>query len=70
MRAPSFLPVIAAELSHVTKNSVIPTEAERSACPERSRREAQWRDLFLCFSDKKRSLDYAAPWAASLGMTE
>ena len=62
MRAPSFLPVIAAELSHVTKNSVIPTEAERS--------EAQWRDLFLCFSDKKRSLDYAAPWAASLGMTE
>ena len=44
------------------KNSVIPTGAERS--------EAQWRDLFLCFGDKKRSLDYAARWAASLGMTE
>ena len=42
--------------------SVIPTEAERS--------EAQWRDLFCCFGDKMRSLDYAAPWAASLGMTE
>jgi len=42
--------------------SVIPTEAERS--------EAQWRDLFCCFGDKTRSLDYAAPWAASLGMTE
>jgi hypothetical protein len=49
-------------LSHLTKNSVIPTGAERS--------EAQWRDLFCCFGDKKRSLDYAARWAASLGMTE
>jgi hypothetical protein len=53
----------------LTKNSVIPTGAERS--------EAQWRDLFCCFGDKKRSLDYAAPFdfargklAASLGMTE
>ena len=46
----------------MTKNSVIPTGAERS--------EAQWRDLFCCLGDKKRSLGYAAPWAASLGMTE
>jgi hypothetical protein len=59
-----------AGLSHMVKNSVIPTGAERSACPERSRREAQWRDLFLCFDDKRRSLDDAALWAASLGMTE
>jgi hypothetical protein len=44
------------------KTSVIPTGAERS--------EAQWRDLFCCLDDKKRSLGYAAPWAASLGMTE
>ena len=41
--------------------SVIPTGAERS--------EAQWRDLFCCLADKTRSLGYAAPWAASLGMT-
>jgi hypothetical protein len=45
----------------VAKNSVIPTEAERS--------EAQRRDLFCCLQDKRRSLDYAARWAASLGMT-
>ena len=52
----------------MTKNSVIPTEAERS--------EAQRRDLFCCLGDKKRSLGYAAPLdfargklAASLGMT-
>jgi hypothetical protein len=45
----------------VTKNSVIPTGAERS--------EAQWRDLFWRLGDKKRSLGYAALWAASLGMT-
>ncbi len=57
-----FLSPARAGLSHLTKNSVIPTEAERS--------EAQWRDLFCCFGDKKRSLDYAARWAASLGMTE
>ena len=44
------------------KNSVIPTGAERS--------EAQWRDLFCCLGNKKRSLGYAARWAASLGMTE
>ena len=44
------------------KTSVIPTGAERS--------EAQRRDLFCCFGNKKRSLDYAALWAASLGMTE
>jgi hypothetical protein len=44
------------------KTSVIPTGAERS--------EAQWRDLFSCLGDKKRSLDYAALRAASLGMTE
>jgi hypothetical protein len=49
-------------LLHVAKNSVIPTEAERS--------EAQRRDLFYCLRDKMRSLDYAARWAASLGMTE
>ena len=46
----------------MTKNPVIPTGAERS--------EAQWRDLLLCFGGKRRSLDYAARWAASLGMTE
>jgi len=27
------------------------------------------RDLFCCLGDKRRSLDYAARWAASLGMT-
>jgi hypothetical protein len=42
----------------MTKNFVIPTGAERS--------EAQWRDLFCGFSDKRRSLDYAAP-STSLG---
>jgi len=57
-----FLSPARAGLLDLTKNSVIPTEAERS--------EAQWRDLFCCFGDKKRSLDYAARWAASLGMTE
>ena len=36
--------------------------------PDRS--EAEWRDLFCCLCDKRRSLDYAAPWAASLGMTD
>jgi hypothetical protein len=46
----------------MAKTSVIPTGAERS--------EAQWRDLFWCLGSKKRSLDYAALWAASLGMTE
>ena len=40
--------------SHMTKNTVIPTGAERS--------EAQWRDLFSCLGDKRRSLDYAARW--------
>ena len=54
--------------SHATKNSVI-AGAERSACPERSRTEAKWRDLLCCLGDKRRSLDYAARWAASLGMT-
>jgi hypothetical protein len=40
-------------------------------CKERhpDRSEAEWRDLFCRSVDKKRSLDYAAPWAASLGMT-
>jgi len=33
-------------------------------------REAQRRDLFCCLRAKRRSLDYAARWAASLGMTE
>jgi hypothetical protein len=51
-----------AGLSHLTKNFVIPTGAERS--------EAQRRDLFCCLGDKKRSLDYATRWAASLGMTD
>jgi hypothetical protein len=46
----------------MTKKSVIPTGAERS--------EVQWRDLFCHFGDKRRSFDCAAPWAASLGMTE
>jgi hypothetical protein len=41
---------------------VIPTGTERS--------EVERRDLFLCPGDKKRSLDYAALWAASLGITE
>jgi hypothetical protein len=50
------------QVSHPTKNTVIPTGAERS--------EAERRDLFCCFNDKRRSLDYAARWAASLGMTE
>ena len=52
----------------MTKTPVIPTGAERS--------EAQWRDLFCCLGNMKRSLDYAAPLdfargrlAASLGMT-
>ena len=58
----SFASPAKAGLSHLTKNSVIPTGAERS--------EAQWRDLFCCFGDKKRSLDCAARWAASLGMTD
>jgi hypothetical protein len=40
---------------------VIPAGAERS--------EAEWRDLFCCSADKTRSLDCAALWAASLGMT-
>jgi len=44
------------------QTTVIPTGAERS--------EAQWRDLFCRVDAKKRSLDYAARWAASLGMTE
>jgi len=35
----------------MTKNTVIPTGAERS--------EAQWRDLFCCLDDKKRSLGFA-----------
>ncbi len=35
--------------------------------PDRS--EAKWRDLFCWCVDKKRSLDYAALRAASLGMT-
>jgi hypothetical protein len=40
----------------MAKNTVIPTGAERS-------------DLFLCFGDKRRSLGFAAPRTASLGMT-
>jgi hypothetical protein len=36
--------------------------------PDRS--EAEWRDLFSCLGEKRRSLDFAARWAASLGMTE
>jgi len=44
------------------KDSVLPTEASRS--------EAQRRDLFWCFGDKRRSLDYTVLWAASLGTTE
>jgi hypothetical protein len=61
----------------VIKNSVIPTEAEPLDFARGRLREAQWRDLFCCLGDKKRSLGYAAPldfaWgrlAASLGMTE
>jgi hypothetical protein len=42
--------------------TVIPTGAERS--------EAKWRDLFCRRVGKNRSLDDAALWAASLGMTE
>jgi hypothetical protein len=54
--------VSSAGLSHMTKNTAIPTGAERS--------EAKWRDLFCCIGDERRSFDYAAGWAASLGMTE
>jgi hypothetical protein len=54
----------------LTKTSVIPTGAEPLDFARDRLREAQWRDPFCCFGDKKRSLDYAAPWAASLGMTE
>jgi hypothetical protein len=58
----------------VTKNSVIPTGAEPLDFARDRLREAQWRDLFCCLDDKKRSLDYAATnldeGAASLGMTE
>jgi hypothetical protein len=59
-----------AGLSHLTKNSVIPTGAEPLDFARDRLREAQRRDLFCCFGDKRRSLDYAARWAASLGMTE
>ena len=45
----------------MSTQSVIPTGAERS--------EAQWRDLFCLATAKTRSLDFAARWAASLGMT-
>jgi hypothetical protein len=48
-----------ADLPHMTKNSVIPTGAERSGGTY------SWGCI-----DKNRSLDYAARWAASLGMTE
>jgi len=51
------------------KNSVIPTGAEPLDFARGRLREAQRRDLFCCLCDMRRSLDYAAPWAASLGMT-
>ena len=57
-----YLYSLGAASAPLTKTTVIPTGDEHS--------EAQWRDLFLCLGDKKRSLDYAAPWATSLGMTE
>ena len=50
----------------MTKNSVIPTGAEPLDFARDRLREAQRRDLFRCFGDKRRSLDYAARWAASL----
>jgi hypothetical protein len=53
----------------MTKNFVIPTGAELLGRPRGKLHEAQWRDLFCCLGDKKRSLGYAARWAASLGMT-
>jgi len=54
----------------VIKISVIPTGAEPLDFARDRLREAQWRDLFARCVDKKRSLDYAAQWAAPLGMTE
>jgi len=64
------LPRHRARLSHVTKNSFIPTGAEPLDFARGRLSEAQRRDLFCSLGAKKRSLDYAAPWAASLGMTE
>ena len=52
------------------KTSVIPTGAGPLDFARDRLREAQWRDLFRCLGDMKRSLGYAARWAASLGMTE
>jgi hypothetical protein len=57
-------------VSSPLKNSVIPTGAEPLDFARDRLREAQWRDLFLWLDAKNRSLDYAARWAASLGMTE
>jgi hypothetical protein len=34
------------------------------------RNEAERRNLFCCLGHTRRSLDYAARWAASLGMTK
>jgi hypothetical protein len=51
-------------------NSVIPTGAEPLDFARGRLREAKWRDLFSCLGDTRRSLDDAARWAASLGMTE
>ncbi len=53
----------------VTKTTVIPTGAEPLDFARGRLREAQWRDLFCCFGNKNRSLDYAALRAASLGKT-
>jgi len=52
------------------QNSVIPSEAEPLDFARGRLHEAQRRDLFCCLGDMKRSLDYVARWAASLGMTE
>ena len=57
-------------MSMLIQHSVIPTGAEPLDFARGGLSEAQWRDLFCCPGDKKRSLDYAALWAASLGVTE
>ena len=54
----------------MAKNFVIPTGAEPLDFARGRLREAPWRDLFLLPVDMNRSLDYAARWAASLGMTD
>jgi hypothetical protein len=55
---------------NLSPSSVIPTGAEPLDFARRRLRDAQWKDLFCCLGGKRRSLDWAAPWAASVGLTE